>query len=110
MVSHTSCINSIVISSELRAAIISSDDGFVSIIDVESHSLIRMIKVGEPIKNTILVSIPYFMLYISCQNKQFCCSINGQFLEESMEKYLQRDCCVCIVAKFQQRIVIRRKK
>ena len=77
-------INNIHIHADLRVAVCSGQDGLVSIIDLERYEVIRMLKIGIPVRNTILLSYPYYMLFISCeQNKQFCYSINGQYLDES---------------------------
>ena len=42
--------------------------------------MIRVIKVGTPVKNALLLSYPYYMFFISCKDRQVLFSINGQYL------------------------------
>lgn len=61
----------------------SSRDGYLSIIDVIKCEVIRMIELKIPVLNGILMSYPYYLLWIECEgNKQFCYSLNGQLLNE----------------------------
>ena len=80
---HEDQINNITINNDLRIAVVSSRDGFISIVDIVKCEPIRMIKLDIPVTHAMLVTYPYYCIWIECQgNKQFCYSLNGQLLKE----------------------------
>lgn len=84
IVSHYGRINNVNINADLRVAACSGEDGLVSLIDLERYEVIRVINVGGPVKNAVILTFPYYMVFISCkENKQLCYSLNGQFLDEA---------------------------
>ena len=80
VVAHQGRINQIGISTDLRVAIVAGQDGFLSILDVVQYSVVRMIEVGRPVLCATLLTSPYYMFFISCPGRQYCYSLNGQFL------------------------------
>lgn len=83
IVIHYDQIKKITINTDLRVAIVSSRDGYISIIDVIKCEPIRMIQLNMPVLNGLLVSYPYYILWVECEgSKQFCYSLNGQLLNE----------------------------
>ena len=84
IVTHYKRINKININADLRVAVCSSDDGLVSLIDIERYEVIRIINIGIPIKNALILNYPYYMVFVSCKkNQQFCFSVNGQMLDQA---------------------------
>jgi hypothetical protein len=67
IVTHYGKINKIKINSDLRVAVCSGEDGLVSVIDAERYEVIRVIKVGVPVMNAIILNYPYYMFFISCR-------------------------------------------
>lgn len=64
LVIHEDKIENITINSDLRVAVVSSYDGFISIVDIVKCEPIRMIKLGIPVFHAIIVSYPYYCIWI----------------------------------------------
>ena len=76
---------------------------------MEKYEVIRMIKVGRAILEVTLLTTPYYLLFVSCPGRQYCYSINGQFMEESHYESLESKSCVVVVPNFQQRLLVKKK-
>lgn len=59
-------INQITINNDLRMAVCACDDGLLSLIDLERFEVVRIIRIGEAIKNAQILTSPYYMFFISC--------------------------------------------
>lgn len=107
---HYGRINNISLHIDLRAAVISSEDGLVSLVDVERFDIIRILKIGIPVVNALLLSYPYYMFFISCKgDKQLCYSLNGQYLDESNYENIHKIARICNINGYQERLVIKKK-
>ena len=79
-----SSINSICINEDLNVLVTSGENGIVGFLSVLKMQVIKTFKLKQPILNSLILSFPYYMVYIECKrNQQFCYSLNGQELETS---------------------------
>lgn len=110
LVIHYDQIKNITVNTDLRVAFVSSRDGHVSIVDLTKCEAIRMIQVHSPVLNCLLISYPYYLLWIECEgNRQYCYSLNGQLLNEysfeSLEKHTKS-----LRVHFKELIVLKEKR
>jgi hypothetical protein len=95
---------------DLRVAVCSGQDGLVSVLDLERYEVIRVLKLGLPVRNALILSYPYYMFFISCDdNKQFCYSLNGQFLDEANFESIHSSVKICKINGYQECLVIKIK-
>lgn len=108
IVTHYDRINSIQINADLRVAVCSGQDGLVSVVDIERYEVIRVLKVGVPVINALILNYPYYMYFVSCErNKQLCFSLNGQSLDEANFEQLHPEVKICLINGYEERLVIK---